>query len=177
MVLAEGARQSLLQRLVGRRRADGLELVDDQHHGLRVARVDDHVQRRAPRHADSAVRSVQHVGAVLDHVLQHPGLASRACPVQGRQATFQPGVEVGVGRSQQLRGEGPAGGFDHLLGFPIVTYGVELCWGEGVYASVREMHAPHSTRCGHSRERGQCRLCCDCLVDSRDPRAKFFDEI
>lgn len=122
MALAEGARQPLLQRLVGRRRADGLELVDHQHHGLEVARVDGHVQRRAPRHTDSAVRRVQHVRAVLQHVLQHPGLAFGARPVQGHDASFKTCVEVGVRRGQQLRGEGPAGGFDHLLGFPVGRY-------------------------------------------------------
>jgi hypothetical protein len=125
VALAEGAREPLLQRLVGQWRADGLELVDHQHHGLKVARVDGHVQRRAPRRTDSAIRRVQHVRAVLQHVLQHPGLAFAARPVQGHQAAFQLGVEIGVGRGQQLRGEGPAGGFDHLLGFPVghLSYG------------------------------------------------------
>ncbi|MDT4883869.1 hypothetical protein FQZ97_1199530 [compost metagenome] len=103
MALAEGAREPLLQRLVCWRRADGLELVDHQHHGLKVARMDGHVQRRAPRHADSAVRRVQHIGAVLQHVLQHPGLAFCARPVQGHQAAFEACVEVGIGRGQQLR--------------------------------------------------------------------------
>lgn len=129
MALGESAREPLLQRLVGRRRTDRLQPVDHQHHRLEVARMDGHVQRRAPRQAHRAIRSVQHIGATLQHERHQPGPALGARPMQGHEPALQARVEVSVRRGEQLRGEWPAGGFDHLLGFPGGHLGCEAIVG------------------------------------------------
>lgn len=48
------------------------------------------------------------------------GIALRTSLEQGQQVLLQWSDEICIGRRQQLRGEWPAGGFDHLQSFSVV---------------------------------------------------------
>ena len=113
VAVTEGLGQACFHGLRGWRRTCGFELIDQQHHGLKVLRIE-----RQFQHALAVGRGVGHVGSVGNHVPDQARFAMLAGPVQWDQAAGSGLAEVGAD-SEDFGGSRPAGGLDHLLCLPI----------------------------------------------------------